>query len=236
MLFGSSGLLYRSNKLMFDRDTMSLWHQLTGEPVLGRAVHESEPLTRLASTVATWGEWRRSHPATTVLRLDRGYGERWGFVYEPGAADRKRTGVRFPVWQQSARLPRDEEVVGLRLGSGAKAWSLARLLEEGVRNDAVGGESVVLVAEPAGRAVRAYQRGLHRFVRGPSGGDLVDETRSRWRVTESALVPAPAAGEAPLPRLPAQNALWFGWFGHVPETEVGGADPDQEPPPPAREP
>jgi hypothetical protein len=33
--FGSSGFLYRSNKLMFDRQTRTLWNQLTGEPVLG---------------------------------------------------------------------------------------------------------------------------------------------------------------------------------------------------------
>ena len=33
--FGSSGLLYRSNKLMYDRQTDSLWEQLAGHPVTG---------------------------------------------------------------------------------------------------------------------------------------------------------------------------------------------------------
>ena len=33
--FGSSGLLYRSNKLMFDRATYTLWSQLLCEPVIG---------------------------------------------------------------------------------------------------------------------------------------------------------------------------------------------------------
>ena len=31
--FGSSGFLYRSNKLMYDRETGSLWNQFTGGPV-----------------------------------------------------------------------------------------------------------------------------------------------------------------------------------------------------------
>ncbi|MCH8276873.1 MAG: carboxypeptidase regulatory-like domain-containing protein, partial [Bacteroidetes bacterium] len=35
MEFGTSGLLYRSNKLMYDRATKTLWHQFTGEPVVG---------------------------------------------------------------------------------------------------------------------------------------------------------------------------------------------------------
>ena len=38
LVFGSSGLLYRSNKLMFDRKTNSLWNQFSGEPVVGPLV------------------------------------------------------------------------------------------------------------------------------------------------------------------------------------------------------
>ena len=34
--FDTSGLLYRSNKLMVDRQSRTLWSNLTGEPVLGR--------------------------------------------------------------------------------------------------------------------------------------------------------------------------------------------------------
>ncbi|MEL6267404.1 MAG: DUF3179 domain-containing (seleno)protein, partial [Pseudomonadota bacterium] len=34
-VFGSSGFLYRSNKLMFDRQTHTLWNQFNGEPVVG---------------------------------------------------------------------------------------------------------------------------------------------------------------------------------------------------------
>ncbi|MGB5881672.1 MAG: DUF3179 domain-containing (seleno)protein, partial [Thermoanaerobaculia bacterium] len=39
--FGTSGLLYRSNKLMFDRQTLTLWSNLTGEPVIGRLARSS---------------------------------------------------------------------------------------------------------------------------------------------------------------------------------------------------
>jgi hypothetical protein len=219
--FGSSGLLYRSNKLMFDHDSRSLWHQLTGEPVLGRAAAEPRPLVRLPSAVATWREWRERHPATTVVRLAPAYGARWGFVYEPGAADRKRAGVRFPVWPASDRLPRDEEVFGLRLATGAKAWPLERLLAAGVVNDVAAGQPIVLVAEPAGRAVRAFARGDRSFARVPGKGELTDQAGLPWRVTETALVPPAGSAASPLPRLAASHALWFGWYGLVPETELG---------------
>jgi hypothetical protein len=52
-------------------------------------------------------------------------------------------------------------------------------------------------------------------------------------VTESALVPSPDAREEPLARLPGTNAFWFGWYGLVPRTELGGVGPPLgEPPPP----
>ena len=43
--FGTSGLLYRSNKLMFDEETMSLWSTLEGKPVVGPLVDTGLQLT-----------------------------------------------------------------------------------------------------------------------------------------------------------------------------------------------
>ncbi len=50
LVFGSSGFLYRSNKLMFDRATNSLWNQFTGRPVVGR---NPPPPMELLSEAAT---------------------------------------------------------------------------------------------------------------------------------------------------------------------------------------
>ncbi|MEO1696744.1 MAG: DUF3179 domain-containing (seleno)protein [Planctomycetota bacterium] len=81
LLFGSSGLLHRSNKLMFDRGTDTLWDQLAGSPVAGPRVGEA-PLERLPVRVTTWGAWRAAHPDTDVLSRRTGH-ER---VYAEGAA------------------------------------------------------------------------------------------------------------------------------------------------------
>ena len=35
---GTSGFLYQSNKLMFDRKTETLWHQFRGVPAVGPLV------------------------------------------------------------------------------------------------------------------------------------------------------------------------------------------------------
>jgi hypothetical protein len=217
--FGTSGLLYRSNKLMFDRRTRTLWSNLTGEPVLGplAAGQSPPPLEPLPLVLTTWRDWRTRHPQTTVMVGDPALAKRYGYDYRPGAADARRAGVSFPVPRADARLPANEEVWGLRLGAAAKAYVVRALLAAGVLNDTVGGEPVVLVADPATGSLRAYRRGARRL-RAGEGGELVDEQGARWRLDESALVPA--AGGEPLARLPGVPSFWFGWQAFYPGSEL----------------
>ena len=70
--FGSSGLLMRSNKLMFDQGTKSLWNTFEGVPVIGSLVGSGLQLTRRSMVTTTWAEWRARHPETTVLSLETG--------------------------------------------------------------------------------------------------------------------------------------------------------------------
>lgn len=217
--FGSSGLLYRANKLMFDRGSFTLWHNLTGEAVLGPGAAAGLRLEPLPVTVTTWGAWRRAQPATTAVVLPAGYGARWGFDYLPGAADRHRSGVRFPVWQQSARLAPQAEILGVRVGGAAKAYPVEAASSSAVINDRVGDEAVVVIAEPESGTLRVYRRGGRVFRRDGEGA-LVDDTGARWREEEAALVPLAGGAEPPLARLPSHHAFWFGWFGFFPETEV----------------
>lgn len=236
--FGTSGLLYRSNKLMIDRQTRTLWSQLTGEPVVGKMAGIAGNPVRLdlvPLTVTSWGEWRRAHPDTTVTKLDASFGARWGYDYRPGAADRKREGVSFPVWRKSGALPPKEEVYGLRLGAKAKAWPIERVVEERIVHDRLGEVDLVLLGDSGSGAVRAYRREGRTFQAGATPGDLRDETGRVWKVTEEGLVPS-GEGAAALPRVPGVVAFWFGWFGFYPETEVWSGRPEEITAPPAAPP
>jgi hypothetical protein len=229
--FGTSGLLYRSNKLMLDRETRTLWSNLTGEAVLGRLAAGGVRLPVLPLTITTWGEWRSRHPATTVLALDRERERKFGYRYVPGAANRHRAGVSFPAGPRSALLDDHAEIYAVRLEGAAKAYPLDRVLKERVINDQietrfetrVDAENVVLVADSASGAVRAYRRGVHRFAPGAAPSELVDEAGGRWRVEEDALEPMVVEPDrAPLPRLAGHQAFWFGWHAFFPQSEVYG--------------
>lgn len=206
LVFGSSGFLYRSNKLMFDRRTDSLWNQFTGKPVAGPLVGKGIELKTLPVAITSWAEWRRKHPDTRVLSLDTGHRRDYGsgVVYNDyfGSPD-----LMFPSLGGGKGLAQKDYVFGLRLPGGAKAYPL-RVFEGGrAINDRVGLRDVVLVGNAATRTVRAYDSGGRQFTGGTLDA-MTDAGGTVWQVGEEAMVSP--TGER-LPRLPGHIAYWFGW-------------------------
>ena len=240
--FGTSGLLYRSNKLMYDRTTRTLWNQFTGEPVLGPLVGaldtEGEPLRLdlLPIVLTTWEDWLEQHPETVVLDLDTGHFR----PYDPAAAYGhyfSNPGTMFPVWTQSEELATKDWVYGLRFGGARTAYPVDTLVEESVVNDTVGEQPVVLVAArdvytdglsrigpvyyESGGEVRAFDRGDRSFEPGPDAATVLDASGQAWTVTEEALV---GPGGERLERLPGHLAYWFGWYAFYPESRLYGSE------------
>ncbi|MCL4267110.1 MAG: DUF3179 domain-containing protein [Anaerolineae bacterium] len=234
--FGSSGLLYRSNKLMYDRQTGTLWNQLTGEPVLGTLAAEDVRLDILPVVLTTWADWLAQHPDSKVADINTGFPR----DYAPGAAYAhyfSSPETMFPVAQRSDLLEAKAQIYALRLDDVAKAYPLASLMQERVVNDVVGETAVLLIAasdlvEVTGRsrlsdtvtysngtAVRAYERGENSFVLGVGENEVLDGDGRVWQITEEALIGP--KGET-LPRLGGHLAYWFGWYAFFPDTLVYG--------------
>lgn len=207
-LFGSSGLLYRSNKLMFDRETFSLWNQFTGEPVSGPLAHSGIKLKIRPTTVTSWKDWKAMHPDTKVLSLDTGHIRNYdsGFVYRDYFAS---PDLMFPTITDQTRLLQKDRVYGIRVAGGAKAWPISAFAEEPVINDQVGFSNVVLIGDAATRTVRAYDRGEATF--SGDASDLIGPGGA-WTLTEDVL-------EGPdgqrLPRVPGHVSYWFAWDGYL---------------------
>jgi hypothetical protein len=216
--FGSSGLLYRSNKLMYDRSTNSLWNQLTGEPVAGRLSESGIRLERLPVVVTTWGEWKREHPDTLVLHPDR-TGFQRDYEKSPYESYFGSSETMFPVWLQSDRLKAKDVVFTLIVNGRPKAYPLDLLKRERLTHDEVGGKPIVLVTSRESGAVRAYESSGRRFREGGPGRLLEADSGTAWTATEEKLLSE--TGEE-LPRIPGHNAFWFGWFAFFPTTELYG--------------
>jgi hypothetical protein len=234
--FGSSGFLFRSNKLMYDRQTRTLWNQLTGEPVLGKLVGSNVKLDLLPVVVTTWESWQKQHPDSVVLDLDTGYQR----PYTPGAAYGdyfSNAETMFPVWQRSSLLQTKDRIYALQVDGIPKAYPLKTLTEEQVINDSIGQTPIVLIASrgeitvdgvnqrvgkvsyDAGGEVRAYLRGEETFSPSSEEDTVLDSKGRPWVVTEEALV-GPDGEFAT--RVNGHLAYWFGWVSFFPKTLVYG--------------
>lgn len=222
--FGTSGFLYQSNKLMYDRQTGTLWESLTGRPVVGELVGDHEPLEMLPMTLTTWEEWLDAHPNTTVLSLNQGFARDYAHPDDPTAIYNdyfNSPALMFPAFNSGsdAMLPKTR-VFGLRFGVEAKAYRIADVSQEQVINDTVAGNDIVVTGDAEAGAARAYLRNGHAFEAGPETRTLLDDGGLTWRITEDALVPPEQSGLSPLDRLPAHDSFWFGWVSFFPETEL----------------
>ena len=217
LTFGSSGLLFRSNKLMYDRQTLSLWHQMTGEPVIGPLAAGEIRLQRLPLVMTTWGEWRQQFPETTVLDPDTGYDR--DYTRSPYARYFRSPDLMFPVWIRDDRLPLKARVFVLFVRDTPVAFPIDRLRQHPVWMAEVDAQRLVVITHPETGAVRAYEAGDHMFVAGSSPNEVVDAATGRhWRVTWEALVERDGPGR--LRRLPGHLAFWFGWYAFYPDTRL----------------
>ena len=107
----TSGLLIRSNKVMYDIETYSVFDTFLGKGVTG-------PLKGLqldqATVVTTdWGTWKRAHPTTTVLVEALALGRDPDF-----RNGRDANGPIFPIGDVDPRLPVHEDIIGIVTASG----------------------------------------------------------------------------------------------------------------------
>jgi hypothetical protein len=214
--FGSSGLLYESNKLMYDHQTRSLWATLHGTPVVGQLVSKGIQLKRLPVVRTSWKMWKASHPETKVLSLETGYKR----DYTPGAAYGKyfeSDETMFPVSRRNSSLEAKEWVFGIVVNGKPKAYPLKFLRERPVVNDTVGGAAIIILSDAERLTVRVYERGERRFMR-QEGLTLFDDMNQSWHITEEYLEQPDSSKR--LARLSGHLAFWFGWYAFFPHTEV----------------
>ncbi|MGO1120039.1 DUF3179 domain-containing protein [Rhodovibrionaceae bacterium A322] len=211
LVFGSSGFLYRSNKLMFDRATDSLWNQFTGEPVVGPLVNSGITLKQRPVVITSWEHWKTANPETKVLSLNTGHRRDYGsgVVYRDYFAS---PGLMFPALVDESRLKQKDYVFGIRQPLVSKAWPLTAFDGGRVLNDAIGTLPLVLVGDAATRTVRAYDRGDLSFKEGAGADELTDDQGQVWRMEEDALK-GPNGQLAP--RVAGHVAYWFAWDGYL---------------------
>ena len=148
LTFGVSGRLYKSNVLIYDHQTESLWSQLKETAIAGPMA--GSRLKKMAATRTSWKRWVAAHPNTEVLSTDTGYSR--NYAVDPYKGYHKAMGVMFPVGDVRTDLSAKEMVMGVEIDGMAKAYSLSRLVTGGDSIvDAVGGHRIRIVLSGDGQ-------------------------------------------------------------------------------------
>ena len=234
--FGTSGKLYQSALVMYDRQTESLWSHFTAQAVAG--VLTGERLGTIPVATVSWGDWRRAHPHGLVLSRDTGYDRPYGRNPYPGYDDIHNPPFLFHG-KVDGRLAAKERVTGLRSGDDAVAIRFADLKKRRVVETAIAGLDVVAWLQPGtasaldsdsvagGHDVGAtgvFQPlvdGQHLNFDSTKKGFRDRETRSSWDVLGRA-TSGPLAGRALTP-VEHVDTFWFAWAAFLPNTRIAPA-------------
>jgi hypothetical protein len=233
--FGTSGKLYKSDLVMYDRQSHSLWAQMEGRAIVGQRA--GTRLRLVPANSIAFEDWRAAHPQGTVLSRHTGHRRNYGVnPYE--AYDQPAAQPFLFQGRPDPRRPPKERVVGVTIGDTARAYPWPVLAAQHVVHDTVAGERIVVLYQPG--ALSALDRsemersrpigatGVFSSVvggRALSFESLPDGFRDRetgtiWNLLGQALK-GPMAGER-LRAIPHVDAFWFAWAAFNPSTSIYG--------------
>ena len=231
--FGTSGMLYKSNLVMYDRQTKSLWAQITGQAIVGDLA--GARLKQYPAAIVSWGQWKKAYPQGKVLSRQTGYRRPYGRNPYVGYDRIDKPPFLFRGKLDGRLLPM-ERVAAIRLGKVYKAYPFRVLAKKRVVNDLVNGQPLVVFYTPgtasaldeaeiaASKDVGALGifdprlEGRRLTFRRLRDVFVDEQTGSSWDILGRAKN-GPLKGKA-LARLTYLDTFWFAWAAFQPETII----------------
>jgi hypothetical protein len=236
--FGTSGRLYRSNLVMYDRATGALWPQALGIAVTGELT--GQRLQRVATQLVAWRDFRAAFSGGRVLSRDTGHRRPYGEIPYP-LYDRKGAQPFLFDGKPDGRLDAVERVLGISQGDQHLAVPYSRLAGRAqggaaAANLELGGAPMLvmwrsgttsaldrrrLAASRDVGAAAAFSRrvGGRALTFHTRGGQVHDQqTGSTWDQFGRA-VAGPLTGTQLAPAT-AMDSFWFDWAAFHPDTAI----------------
>ena len=142
----TSGLLIRSNKVMYDINSNSVFDTFLGKAVTGPLAKKNIKLKQASVVTTDWGTWRKDHPNTTVLIEELALGRHFDF-----RNGRDAKGPIFPVGDVDPRLSVHEDIIGVITQSGTPvAFQRSKAFLALKRGKKVRYENIQLVIDAGG--------------------------------------------------------------------------------------
>ncbi len=233
--FGTSGTLYRSALVMYDRQTESLWTHFDGLSVVGDLV--GTQLELVSTAVVSWADARADHAEALVLTGDAELTLAYGENPYQNTDQRLRPPQAFVPDPVDERVPPMARTVGVSIDGESIAIERSVLAERRVIDVEVAGRELVALWAPG--QVSAIQAETvaggdeigsvavvdpvldeRRLELTAAGDGFVDQDGTTWSILGVA-TSGPNEGRS-LDVVPSIDTFWFAWSGYHPETALAG--------------
>lgn len=227
--FGTSGKLYNSNLVIYDRKSNSLWSQALAEGIVGE--YSGVELERIPFDVAYWKEWKKLYPESKVLSRDTGSVRPYGA--DPYGDYYTNDLILFPVANDDKRLGLKEIIIGLENENQYKAYRLQDIEAKKAINDVIGQNKKIGLVSLEPFMVRVFDRVIDDVIGdneegkkmvvdlfyNTSDNTLIDRETGSELNFEGKFIDGPLANKE-LKRIYMDQGFWFEWAAFHPETEV----------------
>jgi len=232
--FGTSGMLYADNLVTYDRQTESLWPQLTGRASVGELT--GTQLEAIPMGAVGWDQFRSAHPDALVLTRDTGHDRDYGRNPYTGYDNPTGDLLVEPPDGRDPRLPVKARVIGIHVDDDAVAIVRESVAQAEVLATSVGGRDVVVWHRPGQRSALDKDRiaegqdigtvgvfdpriaGRVLSFTATGSGFRDQQTGSTWNVLGQA-TSGPLAGKRLRP-VTHLDTFWFAWVAFQPETRL----------------
>lgn len=164
--FGTTGKLYNSNLVMYDRKTDTYWTQIDGLAIKGPLT--GRQLEAISIDTVLWSEWKNSHPESLVLSKDTGHVRNYG--QDPYGGYYFEDTLFFPVENEDGRVFAKEVIFGIEVNGEYRAYLEEDLKSVEVIKDNIGGVDIT---------VERRIDGVVKFTQDDNGEEIVKE-RDFW--------------------------------------------------------
>jgi hypothetical protein len=212
--FGTSGLLYNSNLILYDRQTESYWSQMLQLAVNGPRIGQAPVKIQVVET--RFSTLQQMYPDAMVMTRDTGFSRNYDFF--PYDNYRTSNGLLFPADNDDDnRLHRKERVLGVLAGTGNKVYQVGGFgSQTQAINDQLSITPTVVVGNTDLDFAVAYDRELadgtiltFEPLQNELPNVMTDDEGNVWDIFGTA-TSGPRAGQQ-LDTTESYIVMWFAW-------------------------
>lgn len=144
--FGTSGKLFNSNLVMYDRKTDTYWSQIDGLAIVGELT--GMKLKAVSIDTVVWRDWKKAHPDSEVLSQETEYERPYGT--DPYGSYYEDSFLIFPVEDEDNRIHPKTVVFGIEINGVFKAYREEDLKKLRSIDDVVNGVEIRIERDEVG--------------------------------------------------------------------------------------